>query len=449
MKMRFWQKTYILTLILFLFCLNAGILSLTYYTYSKSVAAAEETAGAEQYYIGGSFERDLSDLEAAGEMQSPELLMQTYGAYYAERGVRLAFIQDGKEIYSNLGEALKVNADTLYHKDIGGVRHIVICSEAGRYTMVFAKNVESLDEEFRSLTLTYVLTALGVSALLAVLLYFVLRRLSLPLDRLRETTEKIQEGDLSVTADESGGDEFSLLGASFNSMLATINEQMAVLEEDARKKQMLVDNMAHEMRTPLTSIRGYAEYLEKAAASEEQRILAAKYIISESERLAKISEILLDSAYIRGNPPEMCDVDLSALLEDTAVRLKQNAGERGVTIRCEAEKTSVTGNETLLSMLFYNLAENAIKACAEGGEVILRCSGSSASVEDNGKGMTEEQLSHITEPFYRTDRSRSRAEGGAGLGLALCKNIAEVHGAELRFESETQKGTKVFLDFTS
>jgi signal transduction histidine kinase len=100
-------------------------------------------------------------------------------------------------------------------------------------------------------------------------------------------------------------------------------------------------------------------------------------------------------------------------------------------------------------MLFDNLADNAIKACAEGGRVVLKCAENSASVEDNGKGMTEEELLHITEPFYRTDKSRSRAEGGAGLGLALCKNIAEAHGAKLRFESEKGKGTKVFFDFTT
>lgn len=449
MKMRFWQKTYILTLILFLLSLNAGILSLTLYTYNNSVSSAEEIAGAEQYYIEMSFERDLYDLLAAGDKQSPELLMQTYGAYYSDRGIRLSFFRNGEKIYSNISDPIEFKENTMSHRQIGGVRHIVICSETGTYGMVFAKNVESLDAEFRSLTLTYVITALCVSSVLALVLYFVLKRLSVPLDRLRETTEKIQGGDLSVSADESGKDEFALLGASFNSMLATINGQMAALESDAERKQMLVDNMAHEMRTPLTSIRGYAEYLEKAAASEEQRIIAAKYIISEAERLAKISEILLDSAYIRGNPPEMKETELSALLEDTAVRLKQKAGERGVTIRCEAEKMSVMGNETLLSMLFYNLIDNAIKACAEGGEVILRCSGSSASVEDNGKGMTEEQLMHITEPFYRTDKSRSRAEGGAGLGLALCKNIAEVHGATMRFESKIGKGTKVFLDFTT
>ncbi|MBQ1206742.1 MAG: sensor histidine kinase, partial [Clostridia bacterium] len=115
----------------------------------------------------------------------------------------------------------------------------------------------------------------------------------------------------------------------------------------------------------------------------------------------------------------------------------------------DTEKTVVSGNETTLSMLFYNLLENAIKACSAGGTVKLSCRNGKAVIEDNGKGMTEEQLLHITEPFYRTDKSRSRAEGGAGLGLALCKQIADSHNASINFESALGKGTKVIIDFTT
>ena len=447
--MRFWQKTYILTLILFLVCLNAGILSLTLFTYGKSVRSAEESAGAEQYYIARSFERDLEDMLAASRVQSPSLLMTSYGSYYSEKGVFLAFESEGKTVYSNLPEMIEAESGTLFHKKIGGVRHIVICSDVSGYTMTFAKNVDSLDREFRALTLTYMLTALGVSALLAAVLYFILKSLSLPLERLRETTEKIGEGDLSVSADESGKDEFALLGKSFNSMLGTIKSQMSALEANAEKKQMLVDNMAHELRTPLTVIRGYAEYLERAAVSEEERLVASRYIVSEAERLTKMSEILLDTAYVRENPPEMAEIALDEVLHGTAERLAPKAKEKGVGLVCDAENVTVRGNALLLSMLFDNLTENALKACAAGGRVVLKCTPESASVEDNGKGMSEEELLHITEPFYRTDKSRSRAEGGAGLGLALCKNIADAHGAKLRFESERGKGTKVFFDFTT
>ena len=120
-----------------------------------------------------------------------------------------------------------------------------------------------------------------------------------------------------------------------------------------------------------------------------------------------------------------------------------------IEIVCDLSAVIVKGNETLLSILFYNLTENAIKACSVGGIVKISCTDSQVIVEDNGKGMTAEQLSHVMEPFYRTDKSRSRAEGGAGLGLALCKQIVQTHGAQIHFVSEINKGTKVFVTFTS
>lgn len=458
MKMRFWQKTYIFTLVLFLICLNVGILSLTVYTYQKNVQAAETAATAEQYYVAMSFERDYEAMVQASPYSNPSLLMQSFGTYYANKSVYLAFAENGETVFSNFADECTMDDNALMHTDFDGKRHIVISSEicGGKYVMRFAKNVETLDAEFRALIMTYAFTAIGVSLLLAVCLYFILKKLSAPLEKLRKTTEVIEAGDFSVTAEEKGGDEFTLLAKSFNAMLAKINEQMAALEREAEekmleaeRKQMLVDNMAHELRTPLTSIQGYAEYIEKANTTEERRLIAAKYILSESERLQKISEILLDGAFIRENEIETADIDLGAVLSDVAQKLHAKAENAQAEIVCDISPAVVEGNETLLSMLFYNLTENAIKACAAGGTVRLFCSENRAVVEDNGKGMTAEQLLHITEPFYRTDKSRSRAEGGAGLGLALCKQIVHTHGAEMRFESEPKKGTKIFVTFTS
>ena len=451
MKMRFWQKTYIFTLVLFLICLNVGILSLTVYTYQKNVEATETAVTAEQYYVAMSFERDYKDMTESNAYSSPSLLMQSFGTYYANKGLFLAFEENGEVIYSNFTKEYDIDKNALLHTDFDGKRHIVISSVIcdGKYEMIFAKNVESLDSEFQALMLTYALTATGVSLFLAVCLYFILKKISGPLEKLRKTTEVIEAGDFSVTAEEKGSDEFTLLAKSFNAMLSKINEQMAALENEAARKQMLVDNMAHELRTPLTSIHGYAEYIEKANTTEERRLIAAKYIMSESERLQKISEILLDGAFIRENEIEMADTDLGAILIDVAEKLQMRAENAEIEIICDTAPVTVKGNETLLSMLFYNLTENAIKACTAGGKVKISCREGQAIIEDNGKGMTAEQLLHITEPFYRTDKSRSRAEGGAGLGLALCKQIVHTHGAEMRFESEIGKGTKIFIAFTS
>ena len=451
MKMRFWQKTYIFTLSLFLVCLNIGILSLTIYTYKKNVEATETAVSAEQHYIAMCFERDYNDMTQTNAYSNPSLLMQSFGNYYSDKNILLAFEEKGSVVYSTFKTEYDIGENAMHHTDFDHKRHIVIFSEIcdGKYKMIFAKDVEYLDLEFKSLLITYALTAAGVSFVFAICLYFILKRLSGPLEKLRKTTELIESGDFTVTAQEKGSDEFTLLARSFNSMLCKINEQMTTLEQEAHRKQMLVDNMAHELRTPLTSIHGYAEYLEKGNVTEERKVIAAKYIIAESERLQKISEILLDGAFIRENHIEISKVDLQGVLEDISDRLHMRAEKAKVKISCFFSPITVNGNETLLSMLFYNLLENAIKACSAGGEVKISCAESQVVIEDNGKGMTEEQLLHITEPFYRTDKSRSRAEGGAGLGLALCKRIVHTHGADMRFESELDKGTKIFVRFTS
>ncbi len=451
MKMKFWQKTYLFTLILFLLCLNVGILSLTVYTYRKNIEATEITASAEQNYIALSFERDYDSLMSDNPNATVTLLMQSFGAHYGNKGLFLTFEENGRLLYTNFPHNYQPPQNTITHIDFDGQRYILISTDIcnGTYTLVYGKNVEALHQEFRGLMVTYVTTALAISAVLAICLYFILRRLSKPLDRLKATTECIENGDFSATAQELGNDEFTMLARSFNSMLATINHQMKTLETDSRQKQMLVDNMAHELRTPLTSIHGYAEFLEKAAATEEQRIIAAKYILSEAERLQKISEILLDSAYIRENPPQMSSVDVSKVLFDVAEKLETKATACGVTLAYQGQSLSVCGNETLLSMLFYNLTDNAIKACCDGGIVQLQWDEHRILIQDNGKGMTPEQLQHITEPFYRTDKSRSRAEGGAGLGLALCQQIIQIHGWQMQFESQVGAGTKITVTFTT
>lgn len=451
MKMRFWQKTYIFTLILFLACLNVGILSLTVYTYRRNVETTETAVSAEQYYVAMSFERDYNDMTDSNVYPNPSLLMQSFGTYYGDKHILLAFEENNRIVYSNFKYEYDIGDNMLRHTDFDGKRYILISSQIcdGKYKIIFGKNVESLDTEFRSLLFVYIMTAIIVSLALGTCLYFILRKLSGPLEKLRKATEVIEKGDFTVTVEEKGKDEFTLLAGSFNAMLSKINEQMASLEREADRKQMLVDNMAHELRTPLTSIHGYAEYIEKAKITEEDKVMAAKYIMSEAKRLQKISEILLDDAFIRENDIEMKPTRLDEIMTDVADKLQLRADNAQVIINRDFSPVTISGNETLLSMLFYNLTENAIKACAPGGKVMISCGKDGAVIEDNGKGMAQEQLLHITEPFYRTDKSRSRAEGGAGLGLALCKRIANTHGATMRFESESGKGTKIFVFFTS
>ena len=134
-------------------------------------------------------------------------------------------------------------------------------------------------------------------------------------------------------------------------------------------------------------------------------------------------------------------------------KLSVSAAQAGVKL-CADAKANVTlsCDKALTELLICNLAQNAIKACRGDGVVVIGCEiinqSVAVSVTDNGVGMTSEQLLHITEPFYRTDKSRSRNEGGTGLGLSLCKRIADAHGAKLEFYSDLGKGTKAVVTFT-
>jgi two-component system OmpR family sensor kinase len=143
---------------------------------------------------------------------------------------------------------------------------------------------------------------------------------------------------------------------------------------------------------------------------------------------------------------------LKKILDEAVAGLKIKADKKSLSLVVGTEDAIVTGDGILLHILFSNLIDNAIKACDEGGTVTASISKDNnritVSITDNGKGMSEENLLHITEPFYRTDKSRSRAEGGAGLGLALCKQIVLPHHAEITFSSEIKKGTTVTVYFT-
>ena len=455
--LKYWQKTYLFTLILFLASLNIGIFALSYTSYRRTVTATEDACQSEAYYILRVFESDYETLVEGNSSANPMLLMQSYGTYYARQTIHLDFRSaEGATLYCSFPQAFSYPAlNTMTHQIIEGNRYLILSAEAceSRFILTYIKDISELDEEFNSIMLTFSMVSLLISSVLAIALFFVLRSLSAPLEKLRKTTVRIAGGDYTSKAEEVGNDEFAELAHSFNSMLDKINDQMNTLALNAEQKQLLVDNLAHELRTPLTSIHGYAEYMQKASLNQEEIFEATNFILADSERLQKVSEKLLDAAFIRNNEIKRETVDLVKLTEDTVCRLTGKATMRKIALQADASPATVWGDGVLLDVLLSNLIDNAIKACTERGAVIVTCltekDSAVITVTDNGRGMTEEQLLHITEPFYRTDKSRSRADGGAGLGLALCQRIADAHGASMTFTSAPGKGTTVRLNFTT
>ena len=188
MKIRFWQKTYLFTILLFLTCLYIGIFSLAFYTYHRNLENAENACRAEQQYIATSFERDYRDLSETSGTSNPLLLMHSYGSNYEKQQIYLTFSENDQSVYSTFHN--KPNSPvigTISQSRINNVRHILIASEIcdGKYTLVYGKSASYIDKEFSALITTYTLVAFFVSIILAVSLVFLLKRLSTPLEKLR------------------------------------------------------------------------------------------------------------------------------------------------------------------------------------------------------------------------------------------------------------------------
>ena len=454
--MKFWQKTFILTLALFLVCFGSGIFTLAVFFNGQLSQNCENTCLAEQFYIAKSFAADCEYTSATGGSVG-ELIM-SYSEYYAGDGIILA-VEYGDEIGGDGSELARIALEaeisdeegerSYFQRRVDGKRYIFIKSGLDKGSITYIKDISYLDDDWRTIALIFVTISIGVSVVLAAVLFVMLKRLASPLAKLTAGTAAVAKGDYSVRTDVRGKDEFSELSEGFNYMTEQISDQIAALERVAEQKQQLVDDLSHEMRTPLTSIHGYAEYLLSAAVGEEERIDALLCIMSESERLGKLSQSLLDISYAAGAEITKTDVEISEIIDSVERRLEMKAKSLSVELVAETSPVTVKGDATLLELLFSNLTDNAIKACRDSDtkRVTVKAEregeGLVLSVTDTGRGMTEEEIRHITEPFYRTDRARSRADGGAGLGLTLCQRIVEAHGGKMEFTSALGEGTTV------
>lgn len=278
----------------------------------------------------------------------------------------------------------------------------------------------------------------------SVVLSFALTR---HLHRLTTTVRKISGGDLSNRSRIAANDEFGELSRDFDAMADKLQENISRLESDMQRQESFMGAFAHELKTPMTSIIGFADLLRQGNLDENTRMMAADYIYSEGHRLERLSFKLLDLILLKKDEPIMKHVWLATYLNEVEQALAPTLKNKGIRLVCKAEQKRVVFEPDLVKSLLYNLVDNASKAMDNGGIIAIRATGIPGGcqfqVVDNGRGMNPEALERITEAFYRVDKARSKSQGGAGLGLSLCKQIVEIHSGNIRFESEPGKGTRV------
>lgn len=293
---------------------------------------------------------------------------------------------------------------------------------------------------FRRLLLAALVIGAAGSWLMAMLL-------TRPLTKLGRASRKLAAGDLTSRADVKSGDELEVLAHEFNAMAGELETNMGKMREFVDRQTAFMGSFAHELKTPMTSIIGYSDLLRRSTLTEEEAREAANYIFSESRRLEALSLKLQDLILLKKEDFELIPTEPKAILS-SVVRLMRPALTRaGVTLRYRAGEGRCLLEPDLTKSLLINLVDNARKAMDNGGAIFILAElteeGCRFSVTDNGRGIPEADLARITEAFYRVDKSRSRAQGGVGLGLALCDEIARLHHGSLTVRSVLGRGTVI------
>ena len=318
-----------------------------------------------------------------------------------------------------------------------------------------------LQETGRENSLTALLTAQS-GGILGVLIYVILGILVFSaaflvlqhrsvkyIGKISSAMQSISEGDLNTYVDVVGDDEFSAMAENLNKMVEDIRNLMDREREAERTKNELITNIAHDLRTPLTSIIGYLELLRGNASLQLPPELEKKYIdiaYTKSKRLEKLIEDLFGFTKMTYGKMAMkvAQVDIIKLLSQLLEEFYPSFAEKNLTYELSSNVPAqvITADGNLLARLFDNLINNAIKYGADGKRILVKVHAEeeivTVSVVNYGRVIPEQELPLIFNKFYRVEQSRSTSTGGTGLGLAIDKNIVEMHGGSIQVSSDLQ-----------
>lgn len=314
--------------------------------------------------------------------------------------------------------------------------------------------VSTIEQNMHQIKINLIMALLTASLVTLAVSYFLARSINKRIDRLRMATHQIAQGNYNVEVDDNGRDEVADLGRSFNQMTASLRESQQEIRRQEERRRQFMANAAHEMRTPLTTINGILEGLQYDAIPEEDKKHSIQLMQNDTRRLIRLVNDNLDYEKIRTNQiaMERKVFDASAVLENLREQLAKKAKEKKDTLHLDVEKNlRVYADYDRFVQIMFNIIQNAIQF-TDNGIIDIRGKrvekGSQFEVQDNGIGMTPEQLENIWERYYKADRSRMNTKyGESGLGLAIVRQLVLLHGGKIAVKSQYGKGTTFTIFF--
>lgn len=368
--------------------------------------------------------------------------------------------QDGEEIYSEFDKNLyelvnrlrEDNVITLKVERVEDITYIIaigsIKSNSEEVNLILATNISEIIIQKKQMQYIYYFSY-GVTLIIGTILVFILTyAITHSIRKIAKLSQSIAEGNYKSRIKIKRKDEIGDLANVINQMTDVIEDKIEELSKNVEQKEEFIADFAHEIKTPMTSVIGYADMIYKKDLSKEDIKKSAKYIFDEGIRIENLSFKLMDIIVLNTGNFSMNSVSITEFINEIIHTIKLLLIENKVTISIDIKnECNILIEKDLLKTLFLNLIDNSIKA--HSSKIIIKSEiinkKCQISLIDNGIGIPEKELEKVTEAFYMVDKARDRRKHNVGLGLALCKKIAHVHNSDLIIESKENEGTSITI----
>ena len=415
----------------------------------------------EKYMLESNIVKNIQMGEEVSDEKIIEYLNSVYTYMDNDSEFVALYTEDYNQIYSNISNIDSLDISTILNeytntyclREINGTHYMLFSSYLNINDKIIyiinAYNVDSIYEERdrqMSAILVMDIITLGVSM---VAIFIISIYITKPISSLNKASKQIASGKFYESVKIRSGDEIGELAQSFNVMAEQIENKIDELNLQIRRKNDFINGFTHELKTPMTAMMGYADLLRFKKCDEEISKKALNYIYTETKRLESLSYKLMQLMHLTDDRIDFVNVDVVNFFYK-AIKIDSNV-RPDITIELDIEPSVVKGDYELLEVVIRNLVENAKKSEPRDNKVFIkgRRSGTNkyrVSIIDSGKGIPKEHINKVTEDFYMVDKSRSRSNGGSGIGLSLVKKILVLHNSDICIKSMEGVGTTVYFD---
>ena len=454
--MKLYQRITLLVSIVLTVVILAVSLSLLLFAKSTILSLSTEQVQRKQQTLRTSFSEMANYYAANSDSDAVHTSLVRY-CFTRFADQTSVLMQDGEAVVSSV--TIDPSAYVQQSDDYGEAEPVAVTVQgrrlliAGSSTSVGGKSydvyvVEDVSDVYDRISrMAWIFAGVSLAAITlgAVVVMLLVRRSTKPITALSETAREIADGAYEKRVKVRTKDEIGTLGEDFNRMADAVETKISELSERNERQRLFIGGVTHEFKTPMTGLILHAGLLRRANLSEDERDASLSHIEAQTQWLERLTQNLLKLT-TSDEEIELQSVSIPELLEDIKEGVEAKLNERGAALSVQCETDTLVLNPDLMHSLLNNLivnAANSYDADAPEKLILLTVTGKTFSVSDRGRGIPKEAIDRIFEPFFRVDKSRSKKQGGSGLGLALVKAIADAHNASITVDSEPGKGTTV------